>query len=97
MTLASQNGEWFLLDELFMQMGLMNNLVDVGDCLGLFSDVDSDFHRAQNLIQKLHKNVVDQFQHFNSNFFGIILQEGMKCFQREDPFGKISLILLKYR
>ena len=35
----------------------------------------------------LAQNVVKKLQQLNSSFFTVIYQEGIKCFQKEEPSG----------
>ena len=81
--LTSGDGEWFLLDDIHMQIGLVVQVLDTMDFLGV---LPSNLVAAQCLF-KLN-GVTKQLHHFNSSFFGIILQEGLKSFQREDPTGE---------
>lgn len=53
------------------------------DLLDFYGLLDHQDPRVE-CIQKLG-GVVKSLQHFNSSYFGIVLQEGLKSFTREDP------------
>ncbi len=76
--------EWFLIDDVHMHLGEVVHVLDALDFLGLST---TDFNEEVQVLRKLLE-VVKQLQHFNASFFGIILQEGIKLFQREDTTGK---------
>lgn len=78
--LTSSDGEWFLLDEIQMQVGIAIQTLDLMDFYGLLGQNDT----RVECIQKLG-GVVKALQHFNSSYFGIVLQEGLKSFTREEP------------
>lgn len=91
--LTSSEGQWFLADEIHMQVGLTAQVLDAMDFLGLAPPTggagtdDSPLAAAGRAVYKLQA-VIKQLQHFNSSFFGIVLPEGIKAFQNEDPTGK---------
>ena len=105
---TSGDGEWFLADEIHMQVcrshelivslpvvsyttrssfqiGLMAQILHTMDILGLYPQ-DSLSGKS---LHKLHA-VIKQLQTFNTSFFGIVLPEGLKSFQSEDPAGLSS-------
>ena len=69
-------------DEILMHIGYSSQFLDTLDFVGVFSDMSKRdslkcFHQLQNAIRQL--------QNLSSSFFAVILQEGLKCFLREDP------------
>ncbi len=75
-----------MLSILFLQVGQISQIFDAMDFLGLYpNDIPSG-----KVLYKL-QGVFKQLQHFNTSFFGIVLPEGLKSFQSEDPSGKDSL------
>ncbi len=64
------------------QIGLITQILDAMDILGLYPHGSV----SGNVLHKLHA-VIKQLQHFNTSFFGIVLPEGLKSFQNEDPSG----------
>ena len=79
-------GDLPLLDEIRMQLGVAANLLDT---LGLVGAVPDDC-KAAGLVQQM-QNVSKQMTQFCSNFYVIVMQEGLKSFQREEPTGKRDL------
>ncbi len=70
----------------FLQVGQISQIFDAMDFLGLYpNDIPSG-----KVLYKL-QGAFKQLQHFNTSFFGIVLPEGLKSFQSEDPSGKDSL------
>ena len=80
------NSEWFLFDEIMMQNGYASQLMDAFDFIGVFSATQTP-NSTSNSIKCLSQfdNAVKQLQNLNASFFAVILQEGLKCFLREDP------------
>ena len=76
-------GELPLLDEIRMQLGVAANLLDTLDLVGA---VPADCAGAAGVVQQM-QNVSKQMAQFSSNFYVIVMQEGIKSFQREDPTG----------
>ena len=80
------NSDWFLFDEILMEIGFGSQFLDTIDFLGLFSETTSDGSMSSLLKCYNHfHHAVKQLQNLNSSFFAVILQEGLKCFLREDP------------
>lgn len=76
------NSDWFLFDEILMQIGYSSQFLDTLDYVGVFSDMSTrDSLKCCHQLQ----NAVKQLQNLSSSFFAVILQEGLKCFLREDP------------
>ena len=80
------NNDWFLFDEILMEIGLASQFLDILDFLGVFTK-SSGNDSMSNLLKCHHHshNAIKQLQNLNSSFFVVILQEGLKCFLREDP------------
>ena len=76
----------FAFNCFFFQVGQISQIFDAMDFLGLYpNDIPSG-----KVLYKL-QGAFKQLQHFNTSFFGIVLPEGLKSFQSEDPSGKDSL------
>ena len=80
------NNDWFLFDEILMDIGLSSRFLDTLDFLEILSNPNGN-DAMSNLLRCYHQfhNAVNQLQNLNSSFFAVILQEGLKCFLREDP------------
>ena len=80
---TSSDGEWFLLDDIHMQIGQVSQLLDTMDLLGILPAEMSG-------VQCLYKlqAVVAQLHNFNNSFFVIVMPEGIKSFQKEDQSGE---------
>ena len=80
------NSDWFLFDDILMQIGFASQFLDALDFLGVFSN-PSDINEAYGPLKCFNQfhHSVKQLQNLNSSFFTVILQEGLKGFLREDP------------
>ena len=74
-------GELPLLDEIRIQLGVAANLLDTLDLVGA---VPAECAGAAGVVQQM-QSVSKQMAQFSSNFYVIVMQEGIKSFQREDP------------
>ena len=79
------NSNWFLFDEVLMEIGTASQFLDTLDFLGVFSDTNGS-DSTSDLCKCYHQfyDAIKQLQNLNSSFFSVILQEGLKCFLRED-------------
>jgi PI-3-kinase-related kinase SMG-1 len=78
--------EWSLLDEIRMQLGVASNLLDTMDLVGAMPADSEAAAMAAEAFQQQQK-VSKQIAQFSSNFYVIIMQEGLKSFQKEDQSG----------
>ena len=80
------NSEWFLFDELLMQIGFVSQFLDALDFLGIFPTMSgsNSTSKALRCFAKFY-HAIKQLQNLNASFFAVILHEGQKSFFREDP------------
>ena len=76
--------KWFLFDEILMSVGHAEQFYDFLDFLGAFPVAQLPASKA--FYQGVE--VVKQLQNLNNSFFSVIFQEGLKCFQKEEPSGE---------
>ena len=66
--------------------GVAANLLDTLDLVGA---VPAECAGPAGVVQQM-QSVSKQMAQFSSNFYVIVMQEGIKSFQREDPTGKFG-------
>lgn len=73
---TANDGEWFLLDKIIMEIGYTCQVLNFMEIFNLTEPT------SVNLLAV--NNVLKQFKQLNGSYFAIILQEGLKNYQRED-------------
>ena len=79
-------GNWLLHDEIMLTVGYTSQFLDFVKSVG--AGVEGT--KAGAGLFSLAHNVVKRLQHLSSSFFTVIFQEGIKCFQKEEPSGILS-------
>ena len=72
-----------VIDPTLLQLGVAANLLDTLDLVGA---VPEECAGSASVVQQM-QSVSKQMAQFSSNFYVIVMQEGIKSFQREDPTG----------
>ena len=81
-------GNWLLHDEIMLTVGYTSQFLDFVKSVG--AGVEGT--KAGAGLFSLAHNVVKRLQHLSSSFFTVIFQEGIKCFQKEEPSGILSYL-----
>ena len=80
---SNKGTNWLLFDEILLTVG------QSGQYLEYFKTTLDTVDEPAKLFS-LGQKVVKKLQHLNSSFFTVIFQEGLKCFQKEEPSGEES-------
>ena len=79
--LSGQNPNWLLFDEILLTVTYCGNFMDfVNKSTEMEIGGGSGFY-----LYGLGMNVVKKLRHLSDSFFAVIFQEGLKCFQKEEP------------
>ena len=84
---TNSEGDQYLIDDLKMENAVLHQVLDTSDFLGLFDMSKSLAKKSLDLL----KDLFEQMDNFNSSFYGVLLGEGIKLFQREDQSGNIHV------